>query len=164
MSDLGQDYIDLIASGDKRKIGCVLLAAGAAAGVSGLAAGTYFAPANVVPGAGTVINATAAGIGAVLGALFAAKSAYNLCGGESTRNSFDNLFKTGKVDKNILDNYESSLIRDFGVSSSEARVLSKAAHVYSSEIRSNTIVEANLIEKKNAVTFLLNKLSSEGIS
>jgi hypothetical protein len=163
MGTLGQDYIDLIASGDRKKIGCVLLAAGTAAGVSGLAAGVYFAPANAVPGAGQAMNATAAGIGAVLGALLAAKTAYNVCGGASTRGSFDGLFAAGKIDAVTLDDYESFVKKEFGVSARDARVLAKAAWVYRQDA-SGPVPGASAIEQKNAVAYLLNKLASEGVT
>jgi hypothetical protein len=164
MGTLGQDYIDLIASGDRKKIGCVLLAAGTAAGVSGLAAGVYFAPANAVPVAGQAMNATAAGIGAVLGALLAAKTAYNVCGGASTRGSFDGLFAAGKIDAVTLHEYESFVKKEFGVSARDARVLAKAAWVYASQNASGPIPEASAIERKNAVAYLLDKLASEGVT
>ncbi len=164
MGSLAQDYVDLIASGDKQKISCVLLAAGAAAGASGLAAGIYFAPTNVVPGAGQAINATAAGIGAVLGALLSAKAAYGVCGGESTKGSFDNLFSAGKIEPGTLDAYERQLTSEFGVSRGEARVLAKAAYVYASNNASGPIPKATPSERKNAVAFLLEKLASAGIA
>ena len=164
MGTLRQDYIDLIASGDRQKISCVLLAAGAAAGISGFAAGAYFAPANVVPGAGQAINATAAGIGAVLGALLPGRTAYNVCGGESTRGSFNKLFQVGKIDSATLNNYESFVKKEFNVSTSEARLLAKAAYVYSNQNASRPTPEATTIEKKNAVAFFLNNLVCEGLS
>ncbi len=164
MSDLTQDYIDLIASGDKQKIGCVLLAAGSAAAVSGVAVGTLFAPTNVVPVIGTAINATAAGIGAVLGALLAAQKAYNVCGGASTKESLNNVFKTGSIDKTTLESYESLMMKDYGVTTAQARVIAKAAYVFSGENSNSPKVDASYSEKKNAVAYLLDKLSKEGIS
>jgi|CXWL01.2.fsa_nt_gi hypothetical protein len=163
MGSLTQDYIDLIASGDKQKIGCVLLAAGSAAGVSGLAAGTVFAPANVVPVAGQAFNATAAGIGAVLGALLAAKKAYNTCGGAATRGSFEQIFEAGKVSDDTVSSYQGSLRKEFNVSESEAKLLAKAALVYSSQNALAKTPDASPTERKNAVAFLLQKLSQEGV-
>jgi hypothetical protein len=164
MGNLAGDYIDLVASGDKRKISCVLLAAGSAAGVSAIAAGTYFAPANVVPGAGQAMNATAAGIGAVLGALLAAKSAYKFCGGASARGSFDLLFEKGKIDSLTLQEFESNVQQEFKLTASEARLLAKAAYVYSAQAAPHALPEASAIERKNAVAFLLQKLSQEGLT
>lgn len=164
MSNIRQDYIDLLASGDKNKISCVLMAAGASAGLSGLAAGITFAPANAVPVAGTAFNVTAAAIGAVLGALLSAKVAYNFCGGESTRGSFDQLFKTGSIDRGTLENSEALIIREYGVSPGEARLLFKAAYVYASNKPQNVIVDASFVEKKNAVSFLLQKLKAAEIA
>jgi hypothetical protein len=163
MSSLAQDYIDLIASGDKQKISCVLLAAGGAASISGLAAGAYFAPANVVPGAGTAINATAAGIGAVLGALLSAKTAYKACGAGSTKGSFDGIFSAGKISATTLHDYEASVKQEFGVSASEARLLAKAAYIYSNQNASAPMPNTTSVERKNAVAFLLKKLSDEGV-
>lgn len=164
MASLTQDYIDLMASGDRQKIGCVLLAAGVAAGTSGVAAGTLFAPANVVPVAGQAFNATAAGIGAVLGALLAARKAYKVCGGESTRKSFDGVFEAGKFDSVTLQEFEGAVRTEYGVSAGDAKLLAKAALVYSSQVGAAPARETSAIERKNAVAFLLQKLSQEGVA
>ncbi len=161
---LASDYIDLLSSGDREKIGCVLLASSVAAGASGVAAGVFFAPANVVPVAGTAFNATAAGIGAVFGALLAAKVAYNVCGGEETRGSFESIMSDGtvKVNKNALNDFEKDLMKDFSVSSNEARKLSKLAYVYSlTNTSSNTIATYN--EKKYSIDLMLEKLDKQGV-
>jgi hypothetical protein len=163
MSDLASDYIDLVSSGDGRKISCVLLAAGAAAGASGLAAGVIFAPANVVPVAGQGINATAAGIGAVLGAFLAASKAYHLCGGEATKGSFKKLFTSVRVPAGIVERFETDLQRAYGISAHEARLLSKAAHTYSMT-NPGPPPHASFNEKKNAVAILLAKLKAEGVA
>ena len=163
MSSLSQDYFDLIASGDKQKIHCVLLAAGAGSITGGLAAGTYFAPANIAPGVGQTLNATAAGIGAVLGGLLAAKAAYKTCGGESTRGGFDRLFETGKIDSFSLNGYEASLRKEFNLSASEARAIAKAAYVYNLNA-TNPVPDATPVERRNAVGFLLKKLGDEGLA
>lgn len=164
MGNLAHDYIDLIASGDKQKISCVLLAAGAAAGASGLAVGTAFAPTNVVPGAGQAINATAAGIGAVLGALLAGRAAYRFCGGEATRGSFDGLFESGRIDSVSLQEFESGVKQEYKLNDEEARLLAKAAYVHAHQNAPAPAPAASPIERKNAVAFLLNKLAQEGVT
>jgi hypothetical protein len=159
-----QDYIDLLASGDKQKIDCVLMGAGAGALGGGVAAGLAFAPTNAVPVAGQAFNATAAGIGAVLGALGAAKMAYKACGASSTRGGFDRALDLSKVEASVLESYESELIKNFSLSAGEARALAKAAAVYSYQNPSTSLPEASSVEKKNAVAFLLKKLAAEGIT
>lgn len=122
-------YVDLLANGDEARIKCVLAAALTGAGAGGLGAGLAFAPANVVPAAGQAINAGAAGIGAVLGALSAGKLAMNYCG-EGTEGAFDNLFKVGKMDRGSYDGMVRAAQSHFGVSPDDARLLVKAAAVY----------------------------------
>ncbi|MDC8771740.1 hypothetical protein [Roseateles albus] len=159
-----QDYIDLLASGDKQKINCVLMGAGVGALGGGVAAGLAFAPANAVPVAGQAFNATAAGIGAVLGALSAAKMAYGACGGSSTKGDFDRTLDQGKIETSMLNSYESELIKSFSLSAGDARVLAKAAAVYSYQNPSTSLPDASSAEKKNAVVFLLNKLAAEYVT
>ncbi len=159
-----QDYIDLLASGDAQKINCVLMGAGAGALGGGLAAGLAFAPSNVVPVAGQAFNATAAGIGAVLGALGAAKIAYKTCGASATKGGFDRALDPSKIETSMLNSYESELIKNFSLSSGEARALAKAAAVYSYQNPMTSLPNASSVEKRNAVAFLLKKLAAEGVT
>lgn len=122
-------YVDLLSSGDEARIKCVLAAALSGATAGGLGAGLAFAPANVAPGAGQAINAGAAGIGAVLGALSASKLAMNYCG-EGTQGSFDRLFKIGKLDRGSYDGMVRAAQSHFGVGEEDAKLLVKAAAVY----------------------------------
>lgn len=88
-----------------------------------------FAPANAVPVAGTAFNATAAGIGAVVGALLAGKKAYDLCGGAETRNNLERLFSQGKAPVELIEQSEKDMRSRYGVTDKEARFLSKVAMV-----------------------------------
>jgi hypothetical protein len=125
-----EQYVDLLSSGDEARIKCVLAAALSGAAAGGLGAGIAFAPANAAPVAGQAINAGAAGIGAVLGALSASKLAMNYCG-EGTEGSFDRLFRIGKLDRGSYDGMLRAAQSHFGLGADDARILVKAAAVYS---------------------------------
>lgn len=164
-STLAKNYIDLIASGDKKKILCVLGVAGSAAAVSGMAAGAFFAPAEVVPGPGTAIHGGATAIGAVLGALFSGAKAYKVCGGESTQGSYDNIGKSVSYRENVIKEFELNAMKEYGLTSERARQLTKAAVVYASTLPKNAVVpQVSVYEKKKAVAQLLSKMSAQGIA
>ena len=156
---MAQDYIDLIASGDEAKIKCVLAASAAGAATGGVAAGLYFAPANAVPVAGTAFNASAAAVGAVLGALVASKAAYNRCGGAKTRGNLQRTFSQGKAPRDLIDDYETNLTLEYGLTSEEARLLSQMAIVFHSSVPDFTPTEVPLVERRQAVSELLRRMS-----
>ena len=160
---MADDYIDLLASGDEQKIKCVLMAAAGGALIGGYGSGVAFAPANVIPGAGTAFNAVAAGIGAVVGAFGSAKVGYRMCGGEATNKSFEKIFTTtGDVSLNAVRDFESYAMINFSVSAEDARKLAKVSQVYFRSALSSSI-SASYNEQKNSVEMLLKKLNEQGV-
>jgi len=129
MASLASQIIDLFASGERQKIECVLFAATGGAVSGGLAAGLLFAPANAVPVAGTAFNGAAAGVGAVVGAVGAAKVALPICGAQGTEGSLERLFSVGKAPADAVEGFESAAMSRYGLSPDQARLLTKAAVV-----------------------------------
>jgi hypothetical protein len=160
MGSLGSDMIDLIASGDRQKIECVLAATATGAAVSGIAAGLFFAPANVVPVAGQAFNAAAAGVGAVAGAVTSAAVGLKMCGAQSTSGSFDRLFSQGKAPADLVNRYEASTMAEYGLSPADARLLTKAAVIYNYEYgpADSQSLAATPSQRRHAVSVLLGKL------
>ena len=161
MTGLGSDYINLIASGDERRIKCVLAAALGGAVSGGLTAGVVFAPANVLPGAGQAINGAAAGVGAVLGTLGGAKLGIKMCASGESGDNFDRLFSQDKLSSTALDEVSAVAASRYGLGQRDAERLAKAALVY--RYHYGRAAPAALDEKSStvAVQWFLQKLDEK---
>jgi hypothetical protein len=140
MGNGASDFIDLVSSGDEAKIKCVLLPTLGGA----LASGVMFAETG--PGAG---------IAAVLGGLLSYAAAYRLCGAGETRGGFNNLFSMNSLPRSVIDGYETSLVKNYGVTAEQARYVTKSALVYLRSGGSMPLARGSMIEERNGIHLLL---------
>lgn len=158
-------YIDLIASGDKGRIECVLGAALGGSLTAGVATGIAFAPANAVPVAGTAFNGMAAGIGAVLGALAGGKAGLKYCPGQSGGDDFNRLFSQDKISVDRFHSVATEAQNSYGLNENDSRLLAKAALVYAYRFDAPSAAKvATPNEMSNGIAILIEKLRKEGLT